>query len=952
MTPSAYMHRINLRFTTVFAGAFLVMLSACGSPKTVSEASPIQDPALFTGTLENGVRYAVLRNQTPPETGALRVRFATGSLNELPGTGGIAHYIEHMAFNGSKNVPEGEMIKMLERHGLAFGADTNAHTSTDETVYKLNLPTVKEEVLDVAFMLMRETAENLTMDQDAIERELGIILSEKRTRDSASYRAWESRMGFLTSGSDFMTRLPIGSDESLNSINSDDFKAYYHANYHPQKTLVTFVGDVDPEVIVARIKETFGDWTSETEAAEDRAVVLGSIAPNRVAFHTEEGLLTNISFYALHPYEERADTLAYRRQRLVSSIATGLMGARMRNIYDGPQPPFIFAGMSTLSTFDLVEGVSFSGRAHRGEWKNALEGMDQELRKALEFGFTQQEYDTYIKRLDAAYEASAKGADTRTTISRTGGLVKSVLDSQANDRVFTHPRDRLTWYNKTKPSLTLKEVNAQLVKLWGNLDDASIYMESGEPIENAEPEIRRVLTASREVAVSAPESLGAEEFLYTEFGEPGKVVSETHVEDVDGYLVKFDNNVRLNFKQTDFSDDRVFVRVDVGEGSLSIPRKDEGLRRMALNLINKSGLEAHDSVELRRLLAGKLVSTDLSFREASETFYMNTVTVPKDLGTQFNVYAAKISAPAFREDVRANYIKKLQAWYPTHDTTVQGVTSRYIPRLIRNGDKRFGFGEESEFYAPTVSEIEGWLRPQLETGLIEITIIGDIDKETVIKEVARTFAALPTRKDSRNLHADMRTVKFPEGKTEPVSLPHKGDDNQSQIRVYWPAPDGIDVSNTRKMNILRAIFRNRMVEVIREDEAATYSPSVGAYSSSLFEGYGYLTTVMNVVPETIPELFVKIDEIAADFQVGNITQDEFDRAMTPIRESLDDSLKTNGYWMNVMKDAQTGGDGIDNFRSRDAEYDAMTLEDVKALAASVLNNEKAYRIQVVPATKL
>ena len=781
------MHR-SRRFSLLGAAAIFVLTTFLvptlqAQPGRLDDPLP-KDPAVRMGVLDNGLTYMIRQNNKPENRAELRLAVRAGSILEDDDQRGLAHFVEHMAFNGSKNVPEGEMIKVLERHGLAFGADTNAHTSTDETVYKLNLPTVKEDVLDVAFMLMRETAENLNMDQGAIERELGIILSEKRTRDTAGYRAWESRMKFLTDGSDFMERLPIGSDESLNAIKSEDFKAYYKAHYHPTKTLVTFVGDVDPEVIVTRIKDTFSDWKPATEAAEDRTVKLESIEPGRVLFHTEDGLLTNISFYALEPYKKRDDTLANRRNRLVSSIASGAMTARMRTIYDGPNPPFIFAGMSLNNTFDLVEGVSFSGRAHKGEWASAIAGMDQELRRALKFGFTQREFDTYIKRLDAAYEARAKGADTRATTSRTGGLVKSVLTSQANDRVFTHPRDRLAWYNETKPSITLKEVNAKLRELWGKVEDASLYMESGEPIEDAEQEIRTVLAVSRAVEVEAPDNSGADEFLYTEFGEPGKVVSETHVEDADAYLVKFENNVRLNFKQTDFSDDRVFIRVDVGEGSLSIPRKDEGLRRMALNVINKSGLEAHDSVELTRLLAGKLVATDLSFREASETFYMSTVTVPKDLGAQFNVYTAKLSAPAFREDVRASYIKKLQAWYPTHDSTVQGVMSRYVPRLIRSGDARFGFGEEDEFYAPKISEIEAWLRPQLETGLIEITVVGDIDKAAVVNEVARTFGALPQRKDFRDLHGDMRAVKFPEGKLEPVSLSHKGDANQSQMRVY------------------------------------------------------------------------------------------------------------------------------------------------------------------------
>jgi len=218
------------------SAAMAVILTACSPAKqdtakndnavSTDQATLIDlpelapDPALLTGTLDNGIGYAILQNKTPPGRAALRVRFDTGSFNELPGTEGLAHYLEHMAFNGTKNVPEGEMVQILERIGLSFGADTNASTGVDRTVYKLNLPNTNTEVLDTAFMLMRETAENMTLDEDAIDRELGIILSEKRGRDTARYRAVEASWKFLTRGSDVISRFPFGTEEALRCISS------------------------------------------------------------------------------------------------------------------------------------------------------------------------------------------------------------------------------------------------------------------------------------------------------------------------------------------------------------------------------------------------------------------------------------------------------------------------------------------------------------------------------------------------------------------------------------------------------------------------------------------------------------------------------------------------------------------------------------------------------------
>ena len=190
-----------------------------------------------------------------------------GSLDETPETRGIAHFLEHMAFNGSENVPEGELLPRLERFGLSFGADTNAHTGFDETVYKLNLPNVDEAVIDEAFMLFRETADKLTLDQGAIDRERGIILSEKRTRNTTPFKLLLAQMEFFASGSGLLEQLPIGTEETINSINAEQMRAFYEAHYHPEKAFLVFVGDVDPGAVIDRIEATIGDWQPGTEPA-------------------------------------------------------------------------------------------------------------------------------------------------------------------------------------------------------------------------------------------------------------------------------------------------------------------------------------------------------------------------------------------------------------------------------------------------------------------------------------------------------------------------------------------------------------------------------------------------------------------------------------------------------------------------------------------------------------
>lgn len=918
----------------------------------MSAGELLPDPALVTGTLENGLRYAILPNATPPGQAALRVQFDAGSLAEVEGTEGLAHYLEHMAFNGSKNVPEGEMIQMLERLGLSFGADTNASTGLEHTTYKLNLPKTTDEILDAAFMLMRETASNLTLDQGAIDRELGIIFSEKRTRDTASYRAWETRMRFLTPGSDTMDRLPIGTEEALRSIKSDDFQAYYDANYHPEKTLVVFVGDADPAEIEARIRDTFADWEGVGDAAPKALGSPADIEPARVAIHAEEGLTPQVSMMALRPYQDRADTWEQRNYRNIRGLAFGMLNQRLRTLSEQADRPFISASAGPSAALEITEGATISSLIQPDGWAQALSGIDTELRRALEYGFDPAELDAQVRRYDAAFAARAEGARTRPTTARMGGMVDRVLNAMGEDNIFTHPEQELERWNALKASLNVETINAVFREAWGKPNDLSVFLQLPDANGVTEAAIRNTLSESRAQPLVAPEPIVTEAFAYTDHGPAGAVISDVYLDDVDARLVTFDNNVVLAVKQTDFEEDRVTIRVDFGDGSLSSPSRNEGLRRMALAVMKESGFEEHTPDELRRMMAGRLVATtSFSNRDDADRFSLIAQTVPDDFRLQLDVFTAQLSDQAFSEKARQNHIDKLKAWYPRHDMTVDGVFSKEVKRLIYN-DTRFGFDSEEQFYEPTLAEVEAWIRPELERGPAQITIIGDIDPDVVIQSVSETLATLPDRKavtapDSDHV-AEMRTVAFPAPGDEPTVYYHRGDDNQSQLRLYWPAGDGMDPAYSRRLSVLRAVLRNRLVKEIREGEATTYSPGAGSLASTVFDDFGYVVAVLSLKPEDVDAMSAKVQTIAADLAAGNISEDEFNRALKPVVERIDSREETNGYWLSILSDAHDGARGLISHRTRRADYETMSVEDIRALANTVFDPSAMLDVRIIP----
>lgn len=907
------------------------------------------DERVIYGELANGVRYAVMENDTPEQTASLRVRLDVGSFNETDDELGLAHYLEHMAFNGSTNIPEGEMIKRLERHGLTFGSDTNAHTGFDETVYKLNLPNVKAEVLDEAFMLMYETVANLTLDAGAIDRERGIIHSEKRTRNTAGFRRLIDEWDFYSKGSGLIEHLPIGTDETIESLSAEQMRAFYDANYHPEKLFVVFVGDVPADEAIQRIKETFGELQGRAEIAPRFKPQPVNMRPGAVGYYQDPDVMTEVTLSVSRPYEETSDTLDTRRERIVENLAMAMLSERLRKESHKMDAVLLAGSANRTTLFETTTVSQVMTRSNPEDWKAVLALAERELRRALSHGFSQSELDQQVSRYLAHYQKNAKESATPKTHGFMGsGIVDQIVKSYGSERVLEHPRDALARFEASVQDLTLEEVEAVFRDLWQGVDNPMVYVSTALEIQDPEAEVNAVLAESRNSKVEPYIAETAKAFAYEAFGEPGQLVTQQRLVDVDAYKVRFKNNVMLNFKQTNYVDGQVYVYARVGDGALSLPMKDEGLRRLALNLLNQGGLEEHDILELNELLAEHEFSYKLHFDEDSDAIEFTGRATPSDLSDLMNLLTAFASAPGVREDAGELYKRRLAAWYPTHDATPAGVVEREFPRLVRSGDKRFGFPDLDGFLSADYDMAAEWLRMELTEGAIEITIVGDITREEAIDQVSRTFGALPERKATHGSYPDSTQLVFPEREEDIVTFTHAGESDQAVLRVYWPAPDASDPVRTQHLRVLRNIFRNRLVEEIRETEAAAYSPGVGQYSSDTFPDYGYMVVSLDLTPGKVKPMLARVEEVALELYNGSIDQDAFERALTPIREDLAAREQSNGYWLSVLADAQTEANGIQTHRITPQAFDTVTLNDVKALAKSVFEPGTSVRAQVVP----
>ncbi|MEP1230082.1 MAG: insulinase family protein [Litorimonas sp.] len=903
------------------------------------------DPDIEYGRLPNGVRYAVRHNETPTKTASLLMRIDTGSLNETDETRGIAHFLEHMAFNGSENIPENEMTKRLEKFGLAFGADTNASTGFESTSYQLELPEVSDEIFEETLMIMRETASRLTLAPDAIDRERGIILAEKRARNSPAFQSLLDGLEFYLGQTVIPKRLPIGTEETIGSVTAEQFEAFYRGYYRPENAFITLVGDFETSYAIEKIEKFFGDWEAQGEALPKYEIKDFQNDEPRFRYYTNPEIQTSVSVSVVSPFEEKEDTADNRFDSVIEGLGNSILNRRFGKIARSGAANFIGASVSTSSLYQAAEISSLSVSAEPESWEPAFAQAEQTLRQALKFGFTQAELDEQLANYRKGLEVSVQTSPTR----RTPGLARGIMGAFGGEYVITTPQSTFERYVAREDEITLEKVEASFREAWKDLAKRpQIYMSTPAIIENAEEKLQQAYERSQAVSIEPRAEDVVTKFAYTDFGPAGKVRKRGEVEDIEITTVEFENNVRLNIKKTDYEKDVIRIRARMGSGNLTFP-EDRGFGSYIQTVLGLSGLEAHTVDDIATIMAGKTVRASTGI--GSERMSIGGATVPENLDDQLNLMTAYVTSQAFREEPIAQWEKSVRSFYPTLDSTPGGVAGRDIPALIRSGNPRYRYPSEAELLDVDLDLIRGWMDEHVKDSAIEVSVVGDVDIEEIITAVGRTFGALPTRAAAFTEvpdDADVKVNVFPKGQVRPFKLTHSGDAETALLRIYWPTPKGYDILKSRQIGMITQLMRLRLTEELREEEGASYSPSAFASTSRVFKDYGYVGVSLELSPEEIDVMTEKVETIAAEFKAGDFDAELFERAIKPTLENIETSLESNNYWMGVIDSVQTTDRDMNNHRTRQEVYQNMTVDDLKPLTSSIFNASDAIRIQVLP----
>jgi len=898
------------------------------------------DPGYVFGQLPNGMRYIIRHNATPAGTALVRMRINSGSLAENDDERGLMHFLEHMAFKGSTGIPEGEMVRLLEREGLAFGADTNAVTSLEHTTYLLNLPRNDAKLLDTALMLMREIASELTIAEDAVERERGVILAERRERAGYQQRNYEDNLAFLTPNARYAQRLPLGTPATLESATAAQLRALYRRTYVPANTVLVVVGDFPVDVVEAAIRARFASWSP---APVPPKPVTGPIDISRKGLtdiHLDPALAEQVTLSRFSAWRKEPDTVTNREAALIRRIGYDIINRRLARLARGEGAPFRAARFGTDNLFRDARLTSLTISTADGEWKKGMLAALSELNAALTYGFTRAELDEQLAKLRTAYENAVKGAETRSHAVFVGSALALVSDG----RVPTTPQWQLAEFERIAATLTPEAVWQAVKADAAPLDDPLIRFEGRTPPAGGEAALRAAFAEAMALPIAPPAEKGAPTFAYQDFGPPGTIVADTIEPRLGLRLIRFANGVRLTLKHTTIRKDRIAFSLAVDGGDLMNTR-EAPLRVALADALALGGLGQHSQDELASVLAGRSVA--FSFSSEADAFTSSGTTTRRDLALQLQVIAALLTDPGYRREGEERFRKGIENYFATLDSTPARALETALGGILSGNDPRFTLQPKEAYLALSYAALREAISDRLAHGAIEIALVGDLDEDEAIAAVAATLGALPAREPEFNRREEARRRSFTAERGTRV-LTHRGEADQALLHWTFPTTDDSDLAETLRLALLARVVRIALTETLREELGKAYSPAASASNSRIYRGYGTFSLSVAVDVAEVEAARAAVESVLARLRDAGPSADLLERARRPLLEDYDNALKDLSGWINLAARAQSDPERLERWFAAPAVIRAITPEELQLAARKWLASGQAVEVVVLP----
>ncbi|MGB4769994.1 MAG: insulinase family protein [Chitinophagaceae bacterium] len=932
--------RIQVRLFVFFLLTGFSLQLAAQSP---SEKMSL-DPQLRYGKLSNGLTYYIRKNAKPEQRAEMRLVVNAGSVQEKDNQQGIAHFVEHMAFNGTTNFPKNELLNYLQKAGVRFGADLNATTSFDFTMYMLPIPTDNPELLSKGYQVLRDWAGGILFDKEEIEKERGVIIEEKRMRQNANQRMLEQFLPPLTNNSKYGQRLPIGKEETIKTAPREVFLDYYRAWYRPNNMAVIVVGDVDPAQAEATIKRLFGDLKNPADAPKREAVtpIQWHGTNKALVIADKEMVNSQVSIYFDLKRKENEDTWQAFSEMIKKEIISQLFSERLQESFVNPKSPV--SGGRIAPQDDFLHGYSVSNISAvvKTNVDSAIHYMVAQVMQGQQFGFTEDELQRAKKNYFSRYDVAILEKDKTESAAYTAEIVEHFLNqapAPGIDKEYQFVKQVLDGF-------TLAEVN-QRVKAIDLNKPVFVQCNTTEALKGNTSEASLLAAFSRakqQTVIARVETMNSGKLMQQEPSR-GKVVSKQRDDVLQTDQLTLSNGMVVIYKKTDFKNDEIVMR-GTRWGGLSALTDQEVKLANYLPFVGGLGLGDNKAVEVNKILSGATVGFAMNLSPAQ--VILNGRSSVKDLEKYFQVMHLRLT--------NVNWDQQEFDGVKTSFASQIGMLAKNPGIKFNDTLNRHKYGYSRRVNGlPDTKEMDRMQMQDLKvlnakiTGDLAGTVLvfsGNIPEQQFIDLLERYVASIPTLPNKAE--AKKENLVRPITGNNHFSFRY-GKENKSEINFsYYGVEPTVSSKDIMAFGLLGDILQIKATEKLREEMGSTYSPKVGAALQRPPVSEFNLTLTVSSLPENTGKIITAFRGLVKSVLGGELSEEDLQKAKAQRIRVFETAAKTNDYWVLNLESQYSFGYDKQIIIQYTNMLQQLTKEDILATAKRVLQKANTLEATMNP----
>jgi zinc protease len=937
---------ISMKFLSAI---FLFIISSSGifAQINLSSTLPI-DPNVKIGKLSNGLTYYIRKNSKPEKKVELRLVINAGSILEDEDQQGLAHFTEHMCFNGTKNFQKNELVSFLQSIGVEFGADLNAYTSFDETVYILPIPLDKQENLEKGFQILEDWASTVSFENSEIDKERGVVLEESRLGKGADDRMSKVTLPKILEGSKYSERLPIGKDSILKTFKYEAIKRFYADWYRPDLMAVIVVGDLETSEAESMVKKHFEKLKNPSSP---RSRYLAEIQPRikseGLVVTDKEATYNMLQIYYSTQQSSITSTIGQYRDDMIKQLFTIMLSNRFEELKQSANPPFLYGG-SNFSEF-LRGYESYTSYAILGKdgAETAVNAIIEENERARKFGFTAIELDRTKKILFRNIESAFKEKDKTESSNYTEEYVRSYLNNEPIPGI----ENEYNYYKNLLEGITIEELNQYAIRVIPTADKNKLVLLTGPDKADfkipSSDELLSMANKASSIEVKAREEKALATSLMEKTPAPGKITSEKSNPLIGTTTLTLSNGVKVILKPTDFKNDEVLISATRFGGQYLFPDEDRFSAENAATVISKMGVSTFSPLDINKILAGKTVSVNPRIGTISEG--IGGSSGKKEIETLLQLVYLYFTQPRRDEDLFNSFVNKQKVTYQNlisdpnfyfQDVFLKTIYNNH-PRAPKNPSSddfaKINLDRAMEIYKSRFGNASGFT----------FIVTGSFDLNSIKPLLETYLGSLPAAENISSFKdIGVRTVK---GVVSKEVL--KGKEEKSVVRIVFNGEKPYSESAKLKLQLLAELLNIKATEKLREEMSGVYYAGVyGSFNKNPYNNYT-LGFWLPCGPESVEDLikasFAEIQKI----KDNGPSEVDLNKVKETLKKQFEEGIKENSFWLNQLKESVELGSDPDKIPDFKEALDLLSTKDIQNAALEFADMKNYVQIVLYPEAK-